>query len=66
MEETPDSLPPADSGVAEESAPYGAGDRVLAGVLLAGVALLAYVCMDVLAGGRLTAALSAASPEAPE
>lgn len=62
MEETPD-IPEADPAPVE-SRPFGAGDKALAGVLLVGACLLGYVCLDVLAGGRLTGILSAAPPEA--
>ncbi|AGS73950.1 hypothetical protein [Streptomyces collinus] len=65
MEETPD-IPAADDSAPVESRPFGVGDKALAGVLLVGVMLLGYVCLDVLAGGRLTGMLSAAPTEADE
>lgn len=61
MEETPD-IPAADDTAPVESRPFGAGDKALAGVLLVGVCLLGYVCLDVLAGGRLTGLMSSATP----
>lgn len=62
MEETPD-IPPAEELGPEVSRPFGGADKVLAGVLLVGVVLLGYVCVDVLAGGRITRALSAPPQE---
>jgi hypothetical protein len=62
MEDFPDT-PPADDVAPAESAPFSAANRILAGVLLAGTFVLAYVCLDVLAGGRLTRALSAPPTE---
>lgn len=63
MEETPD-IPPAEEVGPAVSRPFGGADKVLAGVMLVGVLLLGYVCVDVLAGGRITRALSAPLPEA--
>lgn len=65
MEETPDT-PAADDAAPAESAPYGVGDRALAGVLLVGTFVLAFVCLDVLAGGRITGALTARPMEADQ
>jgi len=62
MEETPESLPPDDEGT-DEQAPYSTGDKLLAAVLLGAVVALAYVCMDVIAGGRLTRSLAPVSAE---
>lgn len=64
MEEHPET--PADDTAPAESRPFGPADRALAGVLLAGTCLLAYVCLDVLAGGRLTRILAAPPTEADE
>jgi hypothetical protein len=58
MSETPD-IPDAAEVAPGESAPYGAGDKVLAGVVLFGVVALAVICVDVITGGRLTRSLSA-------
>lgn len=63
MEDTPDSLPPAAAGEPDESRPYTATDRIVATLGLAAVTFLAYVFMDIVAGGRLTRALSAGPPE---
>jgi hypothetical protein len=65
MDQTPDT-PAADDAAPVESAPYGVGDRALAGVLLVGTALLAFVCLDVLLGGRLAGALTARPSEAEQ
>jgi hypothetical protein len=62
MEETPD-IPDAADDAAPAVLGFGMGNRVLAGVMLVGACLLAYVCLDVIADGRLTRALSAAPVE---
>lgn len=54
MESQPETTPDDTSGVR-----FGVGDRALAAVLLCGALALAYVCADVLAGGRITRTLSA-------
>lgn len=59
MEENPET-PPADDTAPGGSAPYGIGHRVGAVVMLIGASLLAYIALDVISGGRLTEALSAA------
>jgi hypothetical protein len=64
MEETPD-IPDAADDAAPAVPGFGMGNRALAGVMLVGCLLLSYVCLDVLADGRLTRALSAA-PEGDE
>lgn len=65
MEETPDSLPPAGAGPAEDTG-FGAGNRALAAAMLAGALLLSYVCLDVISDGRVTRALSSARAEGDE
>lgn len=65
MDQTPDT-PAADDAAPAESAPYGVGDRALAGVLLVGTCLLAFVCLDVLTGGRITGALTGPLMEAEQ
>lgn len=52
-DDTPEVPPPEGDGIQ-----IGTPDRVLAVVLLAGALALSYICLDVLAGGRLTRALS--------
>lgn len=66
MEDNPDI--PADDGPAGDDGTgsgYTAVHRASAAVLLIGACLLAYVCLDVMANGRLTGMLSAA-PETGE
>ena len=53
-DETP--APPDESG--DERITFAASDKALAVVLLIGSLGLAYICHDVMAGGRITAALS--------
>lgn len=48
---------PPDTGD-DERITFGAADKALAGVLLIGALGLAYICLDVMAGGRITAVLS--------
>lgn len=61
MEETPD-IPETDE-VPEESRPYTLAHKAVAGLGVAACALLAFIFMDVIAGGRLTRAL--AGPPSP-
>ena len=61
MEETPESLPPDDGG-ADPPAPYGPGDKVLAGVLLFVTVTLAVICIDVITGGGLTRSVTEETP----
>ena len=53
-DETP--APPGEPG--DERITFAASDKALAAVLLIGSLGLAYVCLDVMAGGRITQALS--------
>ena len=53
-DETP--APPDDAD--DERITFGTADKALAAVLLIGALGLAYICLDVMAGGRITAALS--------
>lgn len=46
-----------DTSPLDDTYAIGTPDRILAGFLLAGSIMLAYICMDVLAGGALTNAL---------
>lgn len=62
MDQTPD-IPEADDTAPEVSRPYTVSEKAFAAVGLVGCALLAYVFADIIAGGRITAALSAAPPE---
>lgn len=58
-DETP---PPPDADDAGgERIEFGAGEKVLAGVLLVGSLALAYICLDVMSGGRITSALTRGS-----
>ena len=43
---------------APEPIAFGTADKVLAAVLLLGVLGVAYICLDVMAGGRITRTLS--------
>lgn len=56
-EEISDSIP--------EPTGYGTRDRVMAGVLLLGALGLAFICADVLLGGRLSGGLGGELPELP-
>lgn len=51
-----DTTPGSDP--AGEGLEFRTGDRALAAVLLVGSLALSYVCLDVMAGGRMTAALT--------
>lgn len=54
-----DDTPAApDPPAGDEAITFGTSDKALAGVLLIGALGLAYICLDVMAGGRITAALS--------
>lgn len=53
-DETP--APPDDES--DERITFGAADKTLAAVLLVGALGLAYICLDVMAGGAITRALS--------
>jgi hypothetical protein len=55
MTDQPAGDDPPDPG---EPPAFSTPDRVLAGLILVGVVVLAYICLDVLADGAVTRALT--------
>lgn len=60
-DETPAAPEPDDAGA--ERIDFAATDKAVAAVLLLGALGLAYICLDVMAGGRITQKLAGRSAE---